>query len=82
MYLEEAPRTGTAVALQDTVCLRFWRHMASRTSAIELRRRYLVSRQQFNTRRELLTVWRMHAAASQHAAGGAAEKVTGGGLWR
>ena len=23
---EEAPRTGTAVALQETVCLRFWRH--------------------------------------------------------
>ncbi len=22
---EEAPRTGTAVAIKDTVCLRFWR---------------------------------------------------------
>ena len=59
--------TGTNVERDLQRRLRRWHYWTAKVSALELRQRYLAARRQFLRRHEILTHWRMSAAASQHA---------------
>ena len=58
---------GTNVARDSARRLRRWHRITAKRGACDLRRRYVVARRTFYQRQEILTHWRMQAAALQHA---------------
>ena len=57
---------GTNVARDIARRLRAWHQITSRRVSCDLRHRYMLARRAFYARQDILSHWRMQAAASQH----------------